>query len=97
MEKSDKFFIENPGCLKLILSQDVFEIVNPLGFAKKKHKVVGVCLWQICLLMCGPVLITCLLSYYVERMTLIKIWKNKGFLKNVRRFKRFGGKWYHFW
>lgn len=44
MEKSDKFFIENPGCLKLILSQDVFEIVNPLGFAKKKHKVVGVCL-----------------------------------------------------
>lgn len=37
MEKSDKFFIENPGCLKLILSQDVFEIVNPLGFAKKKH------------------------------------------------------------
>nr|XP_054588695.1 uncharacterized protein LOC107374433 isoform X3 [Nothobranchius furzeri] len=38
----NQFFIENPGCLKLILYQDAFEIVNPLGSAKKKHKVVAV-------------------------------------------------------
>nr|XP_046250889.1 uncharacterized protein LOC124062276 isoform X2 [Scatophagus argus] len=40
--KSNQFFIQNPGCLKLILYQDAFEIVNPLGTAKKKHKVVAV-------------------------------------------------------
>lgn len=39
---SNQFFIENQGCLKLILYQDAFEIVNPLGSAKKKHKVVAV-------------------------------------------------------
>ena len=38
--QSDAFFTENPGCLKLIL--DAFEIVNPLGSAKKKHKLVAV-------------------------------------------------------
>lgn len=32
-----------PGInLKLILYQDTFEVVNPLGSAKKKHKIVGV-------------------------------------------------------
>lgn len=32
-----------PGIsLKLILYQDAFEVVNPLGLAKKKHKIVGV-------------------------------------------------------
>lgn len=32
-----------PGIsLKLILYQDAFEVVNPLGSAKKKHKIVGV-------------------------------------------------------
>lgn len=40
--KSNKFFNDNPGCLKLILYQDAFEIVNPLGSAKKTHKVVAV-------------------------------------------------------
>lgn len=40
--KSNKFFKENPGCLKLILYQDAFEIVNPLGSAKKKHKLLAV-------------------------------------------------------
>lgn len=40
--KSNQFFIENPGCLKLILYQDAFEMVNPLGSARKKHKVVAV-------------------------------------------------------
>lgn len=28
--------------LKLILYQDDFEVVNPFGSAKKKHKIVGV-------------------------------------------------------
>ena len=37
--KSYQFFIENPGCLKVILYQDAFEIVNPLGSAKTTHKV----------------------------------------------------------
>lgn len=40
--KSNQFFIENPEGLKLILYQDAFEVVNPLGSAKKKHKVVAV-------------------------------------------------------
>lgn len=40
--KSNQFFLENPECLKLILYQDAFEIVNPLGSVKKKHKVVAV-------------------------------------------------------
>lgn len=34
--KSNQFFTENPESLKLILYQDAFEIVNPLGSAKKK-------------------------------------------------------------
>ena len=36
------FFQENPSCLKLVLYQDAFEVVNPLGSAKKKHKVLAV-------------------------------------------------------
>lgn len=40
--KSNQFFIENPGCLKLILYQDAFEMVNPLGSAKTTHKVLAV-------------------------------------------------------
>lgn len=40
--KSNELFIENPGCLKLILYQDTFEIVNPLGSAKKKQKLIAV-------------------------------------------------------
>lgn len=40
--KANQFFIQNPTCLKLILYQDPFEVVNPLGLAKKKHKVLAV-------------------------------------------------------
>lgn len=40
--KSNPFFIANPGGLQLILYQDAFEVVNPLGSAKKKHKVLAV-------------------------------------------------------
>lgn len=40
--KFHKFFNENPESLKLILYQDSFEIVNPLGSAKKTHKVLAV-------------------------------------------------------
>ena len=39
--KSNQFFLENPGRLKVIVYQDAFEIVNPLGSAKKKHKLVA--------------------------------------------------------
>ena len=40
--KSNKFFQDNPNALKIILYQDSFEIVNPLGAAKKKHKILAV-------------------------------------------------------
>lgn len=40
--KSNQFFIANPGGLKLILYQDAFEVVNPLGLAKKAHRVLAV-------------------------------------------------------
>ncbi|XP_051801605.1 uncharacterized protein LOC127533166 [Acanthochromis polyacanthus] len=40
--KQNQFIAENPKCLKLILYQDAFEIVNPLGSAKKTHKVLAV-------------------------------------------------------
>ena len=33
---------QDPNALKIILYQDAFEIVNPLGSSKKKHKVLGV-------------------------------------------------------
>lgn len=39
---SKTFFQENPSFLKLVLYQDAFEVVNPLGLAKKKHKVLAV-------------------------------------------------------
>ena len=31
-----------PPALQLVLYQDAFEIVNPLGFAKKKYKILAV-------------------------------------------------------
>ncbi|XP_056623445.1 uncharacterized protein LOC130436632 isoform X2 [Triplophysa dalaica] len=40
--KNNEFFSQNPSCLKLILYQDSFEVVNPLGSAKSKHKVLAV-------------------------------------------------------
>lgn len=41
MFRSNTFFCENPDCLKLVLYQDAFEVVNPLGSAKKKHKLLA--------------------------------------------------------
>lgn len=40
--KSNAFCMQPGINLKLILYQDAFEIVNPLGSAKKKHKIVAV-------------------------------------------------------
>jgi len=39
---TNNFTKDNSNCLKIILFQDAFEIVNPLGSAKKKHKLLGV-------------------------------------------------------
>lgn len=38
--KNDIF--KNPNSLSIILFQDAFEVVNPLGSARKKHKIIGV-------------------------------------------------------
>lgn len=40
--KSNDFFAHNPSCLKLVLYRDAFEVVNPLGSARTKHKVLAV-------------------------------------------------------
>ncbi|XP_028416452.1 uncharacterized protein LOC114540531 [Dendronephthya gigantea] len=40
--KSNVLFVELGNAIKLILYQDAFEVVNPLGSAKKKHKVLAV-------------------------------------------------------
>ncbi|KAG9276085.1 hypothetical protein AMEX_G8349 [Astyanax mexicanus] len=40
--KCNALFMEPGISLKLILYQDAFEIVNPLGSAKKKYKILGV-------------------------------------------------------
>ena len=40
--QSNPLFIKFPNSIKLILYQDSFEIVNPLGSAKKKHKILAV-------------------------------------------------------
>ena len=40
--KSNDFYGQNPSCLKLLLYQDAFEVVNPLGSAKTRHKVLAV-------------------------------------------------------
>ncbi|KAK6186387.1 hypothetical protein SNE40_008431 [Patella caerulea] len=39
--KRNPYFSENPSALKLVMYQDAFEIVNPLGSAKKTFKLVG--------------------------------------------------------
>lgn len=36
------FFGQNPSCFKLVLYQDAFEVVNPLGSAKTIHKILAV-------------------------------------------------------
>lgn len=40
--KNNDFFAQNPSCVKLVLYQDAFEVVNPLGSAKTRHKVLAV-------------------------------------------------------
>ena len=40
--KSNVFFQSNTSALQFILYQDSFEVVNPLGSAKKKHKILAV-------------------------------------------------------
>ena len=40
--KSNIFFANNSNAVQLILFQDAFELVNPLGSARKKHKILGV-------------------------------------------------------
>lgn len=40
--KSNLLFQTVPNALKLLLYQDSFEVVNPLGSGKKKHKVLAV-------------------------------------------------------
>lgn len=40
--KSNALFSESGNSQKLILYQDSFEVVNPLGSTKKKHKLLGV-------------------------------------------------------
>jgi len=37
-----RFFEENPHAIRLILYQDCFELVCPIGPAKKKHNILGV-------------------------------------------------------
>ena len=39
---SNKLYQEFPTSLRLILYQDAFEVVNPLGSGRKKHKVIAV-------------------------------------------------------
>lgn len=38
----NKFLTNNKYAIKLILYRDSFEICNPLGASRKKHKVLGV-------------------------------------------------------
>lgn len=40
--KNNSFFREHPTCLKIIMFQDAFELCNPLGSSRKKHKIVGI-------------------------------------------------------
>lgn len=40
--KNNLFFLNNPDALQLILYQDSFEVVNPIGPAKCKYKILAV-------------------------------------------------------
>lgn len=40
--KQNSFFQMYPHALRLILFQDAFELCNPLGSSRKKHKIVGI-------------------------------------------------------
>ena len=40
--QNNPFFQENHNALKIALYQDAFEVCNPLGSSKKKHKIIAV-------------------------------------------------------
>ncbi|KAJ8682313.1 hypothetical protein QAD02_018105 [Eretmocerus hayati] len=40
--KSNNFFKENPDAIEVILFDDGFTVVNPIGAAKRKHKLIGI-------------------------------------------------------
>jgi len=40
--KNNAFFQENVVSLRLLLYQDAFEVYNPIGSSRKKHKILGV-------------------------------------------------------
>ena len=40
--KTNSFFQENKNTIQVILYQDAFEIVNPIGPAANKHKILAV-------------------------------------------------------
>jgi len=40
--KRSEFFSANSSALRIILYQDAFEVVNPLGSGRRKHKVLAV-------------------------------------------------------
>ena len=40
--KQNAFFSTNPDAIQIILFQDAFEVTNPLGSSKNKHKMLGV-------------------------------------------------------
>lgn len=40
--KGNELFKNEPNALRIMLYQDSFEVCNPLGASKKKHKIVGV-------------------------------------------------------
>jgi len=40
--KQNAIFHEHPSSLSIMLYQDAFEVVNPLGSGKKKHKILAV-------------------------------------------------------
>lgn len=39
--KSDTFFVENPSALSIHMYSDEFEVCNPIGAKKGKHKIVA--------------------------------------------------------
>jgi hypothetical protein len=40
--KNSTFFVNNPSAVKLLLYADAFEVANPLGSGRKKHKIHAV-------------------------------------------------------
>lgn len=40
--KTNPFFEKNPESVKVMLFQDAFEVVNPLGSARSKYKLIAI-------------------------------------------------------